>query len=105
MDEVQPLQLFVRNDKGKVWGPLAPSTVELLFDNGIIEGKVQISTDGANYVYPGRAPNLRMFVPRDLWGDTVVPGDDLNNPPPPPPPPGMQPAAPLAGGAPSPCPG
>ncbi len=88
MDEPQPLQIFVRNDKGKVWGPLAPATVELLIDNGAIDGRVQLSLDGSQYVFPGRLPNLRQFVPKQLWGDTIVPGDDLQNPPPPPPIPG-----------------
>lgn len=90
MDDVQPLQVFVRNDKGKIWGPLTPASVELLFDNGIIEGRVQVSLDGANYVFPGRMPNVRIFVPRALWGETVVPGDDLEHPPPPPPVPGTE---------------
>ena len=46
MEEVQPLQIFVRNDKGKVWGPLMPASVELLIDSGVIDGRVQLSTDG-----------------------------------------------------------
>ncbi|MBK7862831.1 MAG: DnaJ domain-containing protein [Archangiaceae bacterium] len=95
MEDAQPLQVFVRNDKGKVWGPLSPASVELLFDNGVIEGRVQLSLDGSNYYFPGRVPNLRVFVPRALWGDVVVPGDDLEHPPPPPPVPGQ-----LPGGAP-----
>src|SRR3954468_21663383 len=96
MEEVQPLQVFVRNDKGKVWGPLTPASVELLFDNGVIDGRVQLSLDGSNYMFPGRMPNVRVFVPRELWGDIVVPGDDLEHPPPPPPVPGN---APASGGA------
>ncbi|MBL8954971.1 MAG: DnaJ domain-containing protein [Myxococcaceae bacterium] len=95
MDEPQPLQIFVRNDKGKVWGPLAPATVELLIDNGAIDGRVQLSLDGNNYVFPGRLPNIRQCVPKQLWGETIVPGEDLQNPPPPPPIPGSQ-----AGGGP-----
>ncbi len=88
MDEPQPLQVFVRNDKGKVWGPLTPASVELLIDNGIIDGRVQLSLDGTSYVFPGRLPNIRTFVPKALWGDVVVPGDDLEHPLPPPPVPG-----------------
>lgn len=72
------LQLWVRNDKGQVFGPLGPTAIELLLDNGIIQGRVQLSTDGLNYVYPGRAPGLRMIFPRELWGDTVVPGDEMD---------------------------
>ena len=45
-----PVQIWVRNDKGKVWGPLMPATVELLFDNALIPGRVQVSMDGANFV-------------------------------------------------------
>jgi len=98
MDDPQPLQIFVRNDKGKIWGPLAPATVELLIDNGQIQGRVQLSLDGSNYVFPGRLPNIRQFVPKQLWGDQIVPGDDLQHPPPPPPIPGEMPhnAPPIA---------
>ncbi len=64
-----PLQIWVRNDKGKVWGPLMPATLELLFDNDLIPGKVQVSLDGANFVYPARLPEVRDFVPKELWGD------------------------------------
>jgi hypothetical protein len=72
------LQVWVRNDKGQVYGPLAPPSVELLIDNGIITGRLQVSTDGEQYVFPGRIPGLRMIFPRELWGDTVVPGDELD---------------------------
>ncbi|MFZ5471416.1 MAG: DnaJ domain-containing protein [Myxococcota bacterium] len=70
------LQVFIRNDKGKVWGPLSLGSVELLFENGLIEGKVQVSEDGESYVFPGRLPGVRGVFPRELWGDVVVPGDD-----------------------------
>ena len=82
----EPVQIFVRNDKGKVWGPLTPATVELLLDNGLIEGRIQVATDGATYMFPGRVPHIRQYIPRALWGDVVVPGPDLDAPPPPPPP-------------------
>jgi curved DNA-binding protein CbpA len=101
------IQLWVRTDSGQVYGPLGPNSVELLLDNGVIQGRVQLSTDGSNYVYPGRAPGLRMFFPRELWGDTVVPGDELDaqwkkvTMPPPLPTVGNEAAAaPAAGGAP-----
>jgi DnaJ-domain-containing protein 1 len=106
MEDAQPLQVFVRNDKGKVWGPLTPPSLELLFDAGAIEGRVQVSLDGSTYVFPGRVPGVRTFIPKALWGDVVVPGDDLEHPPPPPPVPGAAPgggpavapaAAPIAG--------
>ncbi|MGV3624368.1 MAG: hypothetical protein ACO1OB_26345, partial [Archangium sp.] len=73
------LQVWVRNDKGQVYGPLSPPSVELLIDNGVIGGRLQVSTDGQNYVFPGRVPGLRMIFPREVWGETVVPGDDLDN--------------------------
>jgi DnaJ-domain-containing protein 1 len=72
-----PLQVWIRNDKGKVWGPLMPATIELFFDNQLIPGKVQISLDGANYVYPARLPEVRDSVPRALWGE----GEAGNAPP------------------------
>jgi len=68
------LQVFIRNDKGKIWGPLTLSTVSLLLDNGMVEGKVQVSQDGINFAFPGRFPALRDAFPRELWGDVVVPG-------------------------------
>lgn len=72
------LQVWVRNDRGQVYGPLSPPSVELLIDNGIIGGRLQVSTDGQNYVFPGRVPGLRMIFPREVWGETVVPGDELD---------------------------
>lgn len=74
----ESIQVWVRNDKGQVYGPLNPTSIELLLDNGIIQGRVQLSTDGSNFVFPGRAPGLRMIFPRELWGDTVVAGDELD---------------------------
>ncbi|MBS1152654.1 MAG: repeat/DnaJ protein, partial [Myxococcaceae bacterium] len=65
----EPLQIWVRNDKGKVFGPLMPATVELLLDNGLIAGKVQVSLDGSNYVYPARMPEVRDSFPPELWGE------------------------------------
>ncbi len=72
------LQIWVRNDKGQVYGPLSPPSIELLIDNAVIAGRMQISTDGVNYVFPGRVPGLRMIFPKDTWGDTVVPGEQLD---------------------------
>lgn len=93
-------ELWVRNDKGKVWGPLQPSTLEVLFDQGLIEGQVQLSTDGVNYVYPGRLPGARNAVPRELWGDVVLAEEAPAPRPPvmvPGPPPGAGPHAPPGG--------
>ncbi|MDP1920320.1 MAG: DnaJ domain-containing protein [Myxococcales bacterium] len=76
-DEV--VQIWVRTEKAQVFGPLAPTSVELLLDNGIITGRVQVSLDGANYVFPGRMPGIRMVFPRALWGEQVLPHTDLDD--------------------------
>ncbi len=73
-----PIQLWVRNDKGQKFGPLNVSSIELLLDSGAISGRVQVSTDGEHYVFPGRLPGVRMVFPKALWGDTVVPGDTID---------------------------
>ncbi|HUM13784.1 MAG TPA: DnaJ domain-containing protein [Myxococcaceae bacterium] len=62
-------QIFVRNREGKVFGPIEPSTVELLIDGGVLQGLLQVSTDGESYALPYRFPELRDFFPRHLWGD------------------------------------
>lgn len=76
-DEV--VQVWVRTEKGKVFGPLTPTTIELLLDNGIIEGRVQVSLDGSNYVFPGRMPGIRMVFPKTLWGEQVLPPNELDD--------------------------
>jgi hypothetical protein len=76
-DEV--VQIWVRNDKGQVYGPLTPTSVELLLDNGVLTGKVQASLDGNNYVYPGRMPGIRMVFPKELWGEAVLPHTELDD--------------------------
>src|SRR5215475_11045703 len=62
-------QIFVRNREGKVFGPIEPSTVELLIDGGVLQGLLQVSTDGESYALPYRFPHIRDFFPRHLWGD------------------------------------
>ncbi|MGZ6162210.1 MAG: hypothetical protein ACXWLS_02680, partial [Myxococcaceae bacterium] len=62
-------QIFVRNREGKVFGPIEPSTVELLIEGGILQGLLQVSTDGESYALPFRFPEVRDFFPRHLWGD------------------------------------
>ncbi len=62
-------QIFVRNREGKVFGPIEPSTVELLIEGGILQGLLQVSTDGESYALPFRFPQIRDFFPRHLWGD------------------------------------
>ena len=62
-------QIFVRNREGKVFGPIEPSTVELLIESGVLQGLLQVSTDGERYALPFRFPELRDFFPRHLWGD------------------------------------
>jgi hypothetical protein len=75
----ESLQVWVRNDKGQVYGPLSPPSVELLIDNGVIAGRLQVSTNGMDYMFPGRVPGLRMIFPRETWGDTIVPGEELDS--------------------------
>jgi hypothetical protein len=74
----QTVQLWVRTEKAQVFGPLTATSVELLFDNGIIVGRVQVSLDGENYVFPGRMPGVRVIFPRELWGEPVVEGAALD---------------------------
>lgn len=76
-DEV--VQIWVRTEKAQVFGPLAPTSVELLLDNGVITGRVQVSLDGSNYVFPGRMPGIRMVFPKALWGEQVLPHTDLDD--------------------------
>ncbi|MGC4123187.1 MAG: DnaJ domain-containing protein [Myxococcales bacterium] len=59
-----------------MWGPLTFSTIELLIDNGAIPGKLQASRNGVEFYYPGRLPELRDAVPRELWGDSTEPLPD-----------------------------
>ena len=63
-------QIFVRDGEGKVYGPLEPVTVELLIDGGVLNGRLQVSTDGIQYGDPARYPAVRDYFPRHLWGDT-----------------------------------
>ncbi len=77
MAEGEVRQYFVRNEKGTVWGPLTLSTIELLIDNGAIQGRLQVSEDGLNFAFPGRFPHLRDAFPRELWGDVVAAGETV----------------------------
>src|SRR6476659_3503450 len=72
--EAAPVQVFIRNEQGKVWGPLELPTVTLLIDNRLVAGRVQVSRDGVNFVYPGQLPGIRDAFPRELWGDVIAPG-------------------------------
>jgi hypothetical protein len=76
-DEV--VQVWVRTEKAQVFGPLSPTSVELLLDNGVIAGRVQVSLDGVNYVFPGRMPGIRMVFPKELWGSEVLPHTELDD--------------------------
>ena len=93
MAEGEVRQYFVRNEQGTIWGPLALPTIELLIDNGIIQGRLQVSEDGINFAFPGRFPHLRDSFPRETWGDVVPPGPSV---PAAPPAPGAPTAAPRA---------
>ena len=76
-DEV--VQVWVRTEKGQVFGPLTPTSIELLLDNGVINGRVQVSLDGSNYVFPGRMPGIRMVFRKELWGEQVLPHNELDD--------------------------
>src|SRR4051812_43530761 len=88
----EPLQIFVKNEQGQIWGPLSPSTIELMLDNGILKGRGMVSKDGERYALPGRFPDLRDSFPRELGGVDVPLGE--SSPPPSPPVP-MTPASPM----------
>ena len=104
MAEGDVRQYFVRNDQGTIWGPLALPTIELLIDNGSIQGRIQVSEDGINFAFPGRFPHIRDAFPRELWGDVIAPGPSTpvggavpTGPSmPPAPKPGMAPGAPAS---------
>ncbi len=66
-------QIFVRDAKGTVRGPLEPASVELLVEVGALQGNLLVSLDGVNYRSPARFPGLKEFVPRELWGDDGEP--------------------------------
>ncbi|WP_375743252.1 DnaJ domain-containing protein [Corallococcus interemptor] len=99
MAEGEVRQYWVRNDRGTTWGPLTGATIELLIDSGSIEGKLQVSTDGLQFAFPWRFPEVRDAFPRELWGDGA-PASQLPSTPAviAPPPPGPV-AAPVAGPA------
>ncbi len=77
MAEGEVQQYFVRNEKGTIWGPLTLSTIELLIDNGVIQGRLQVSEDGLRFAFPGRFPHLRDAFPRELWGDVIAQGETV----------------------------
>ncbi len=77
MAEGEVRQYFIRNDKGTLWGPLTLPTIELLIDNGVIQGRLQVSEDGLNFAYPGRFPHIRDAFPRELWGDVIAAGETV----------------------------
>ncbi|TSC33595.1 DnaJ domain-containing protein [Corallococcus sp. Z5C101001] len=93
MAEGEVRQYWVRNDRGTTWGPLTGPTIELLIDSGSIQGKLQVSTDGLQFAFPWRFPEVRDVFPRELWGDGAP--ASLRTAPVVPPPPG--PAAPPTG--------
>ncbi|HCF62183.1 MAG TPA: molecular chaperone DnaJ, partial [Myxococcales bacterium] len=77
----EPRQYWIRNDRGKMWGPLTFATIELLVSNGLVPGRLQASRDGLNFLFPGRLPDLREAFPKELWGDSTEPlPDDLELP-------------------------
>ena len=81
MAEGDVRQYFVRNDQGTLWGPLELPTIELLIDNGAIQGRLQVSEDGLNFAWPGRFPHLRDAFPREITGPTVWKAEDYRENP------------------------
>ena len=67
-----PQTLFVKDETGKVHGPLTFSAVGQLVASGILKGRVQMSVDGFQYADPGKFPNLRDLFPRSMWGQTAA---------------------------------
>ena len=64
----EPQRFWIRNDQGKVWGPMAPTTLALLIPQGVFPGRLQASTDGLSFAMIGRFPNLREGLPESYWG-------------------------------------
>ncbi len=67
-----PLDVWIRNDRGQIFGPLNAASIELMLDSGVIAGRVQVSLDGEHYVFPGRLPGIRMVFPKALWGEAIA---------------------------------
>jgi tetratricopeptide (TPR) repeat protein len=65
------VQIFVRNDEGRVWGPIALPTVELLIENRLIKGVLEISLDGVNFKPPGEMTELAGQLPAVLLGSAA----------------------------------
>ncbi|MBF5045093.1 J domain-containing protein [Aggregicoccus sp. 17bor-14] len=100
MAEGEVRQFFVRNEAGTVWGPLAPSTIELLLANGVMKGRLEVSEDGTAFAPPGDFPAVRELIPREKWGTGAQGSGPALAPPPPasviaPPPPPAASAPPV----------
>ncbi|RMG18858.1 MAG: DUF4388 domain-containing protein, partial [Deltaproteobacteria bacterium] len=67
-DAPQPKSYFIRNDKGKVWGPMQASTLAILIPQGAFPGRLQASEDGERYAMIGRFAELREVLPQEVWG-------------------------------------
>lgn len=70
------LQLFVKSAKGQVWGPLSPSTIGLMVENGLIESRgLTLSVDGVTFMEAARFPqNIRDFLPPEVGGGPILGG-------------------------------
>lgn len=68
MADVEIRQYWVRNQQGKVFGPMPFATIDLLITNSVLEGRLQVSVDGERYADPGRFPDVREAFPEELWG-------------------------------------
>ncbi len=44
-----PPQFWVRSAEGRTWGPLAPATLELMIDHGVVAAPFELSRDGLQF--------------------------------------------------------
>ncbi|MFN0062294.1 MAG: DnaJ domain-containing protein [Myxococcaceae bacterium] len=68
-----PTQVFVRNAEGKIWGPIAASSVKMLLEDGHLTPPLQVSRDGIAFGPPDTLPDFAEVVPRELWAGRARP--------------------------------
>jgi hypothetical protein len=68
MSDEGPRQYWLRNQEGRMWGPMQASTIHLLVGQGAFPGRLQASTDGVTFGMIGRFPDLREGIDTSLWG-------------------------------------
>jgi hypothetical protein len=75
MSETPPLQLWIRTESGRVLGPLGPSTLAVLAEDGSFGRRCEASRDGVLFSEPWLFPELREVLPAALLG-AVAPADE-----------------------------